>query len=70
VTSDAFTITLANDSACERQTAEQLRRILTTVDVSRWVRTHEIHIEEGAILFSHPVLRLNTRHLESDDALL
>jgi hypothetical protein len=70
VTSPAFNIRLAAGTEREQRMADQLRRILGTYDVSNWVRTHEILIEAGATPFSHPVLRLNTRHANNDDQLL
>lgn len=70
MTGGEFTIRLATGSARERRSEAQLRRVLAAYDVSKWVRTRRIIIEEGAIPFSHPTLRLNTRHLSSDDQLL
>lgn len=70
MTGGEFRIRLATGSQRERLTADQLRRVLDAYDVTKWVRTREVLIEEGAIPFSHPVLRLNTRHVDSDDQLL
>ena len=65
-----LTLALSNDTARERETADQLRRLVDQYDVSRWIRTRDILIEEKAIPHSHPVLTLNTRHLQQDDLLL
>jgi hypothetical protein len=67
---DGYEITLANDSRRERETRDQLRRVLATCDVASWVRTVDIVIEEGAVPHSHPRLTLNTRHLNDDGQLL
>jgi hypothetical protein len=69
-TPPALDITLARGTQREERTRDQLLRIIAKHDVSRWVRTTTLRIEEGAIPFSHPVLRLNTRHLSDDHALL
>ncbi len=62
-------ITLKNGADRERQTEEQLRRLLSEYDVARWTYTREIVIDESAIPHSHPVLTLHTRHLEEDSIL-
>jgi hypothetical protein len=65
-----YEIRLAHDSDREARTRDQLVQILSTHDVSRWVRTHQIIIEQMAIPHSHPVLTLNTRHGSDDGQLL
>lgn len=54
----------------EDQTQRQLRRILGSCPVSDWVFTRDIRIEANAVPHSHPVLTLNTRHLDDDHQLL
>lgn len=54
----------------EDQTERQLRRILGSYPVSDWVFTLDIRIEANAVPHSHPVLTLNTRHLDDDHQLL
>lgn len=54
----------------EDQTDRQLRRILGSYPVSDWVFTRDIRIEANAVPHSHPVLTLNTRHLDDDHQLL
>ncbi len=63
-------IRLAHDSERERQTAAQLERLLQTYDLSRWIVTRDVVIDETEIPHSHPVLTLHTRHLKDDDLLL
>ena len=63
-------ITLKRGTPGEAQTREQLRRLLTTYDVSPWIYTKSIVIDERAIPFSHPVLTLHTRHIKDDELLL
>ncbi len=62
-------IRLAHDSEAERQTRDQLLRLVAERDVARWLYTREIVIDETEIPHSHPVLTLHTRHL-GDDAML
>src|SRR5215470_6516498 len=62
-------ITLAHNSATEQQTRDQLQRLLKAYDVSAWIYTKAVAIDDRAIPHSHPVLTLHTRHLK-DDALL
>lgn len=69
-TSHPIAIQLEHGSAAEQRTKEQLERILSSYDLSRYTFTHQIVIDEKAIPHSHPVLTLHTRHLDSDDLLL
>jgi hypothetical protein len=66
----AIDITLKHDTAGEAQTRDQLRRLLAAYDVSPWIYTRSVVIDERAIPFSHPVLTLHTRHAKDDDLLL
>ncbi len=63
-------IRLAHGSAREQQTQTQLEGLLARYDVSKWVRTDKVVIDEDAIPHSHPVLTLHTRHLKDDELLL
>lgn len=63
-------IALKQGSPLEAQTRDQLQRLMKTYDLSPWLYTKSIVIDERAIPFSHPVLTLNTRHLKDDDLLL
>ncbi len=67
-----FEITLKHMDDRERQTEKQLRRLISSYDLSRWVFTRSIIIESGfnVIPHSHPVLTLSTRHLKDDELLL
>ena len=58
------------NSAAERATADQLRQTLVKYDVTRWIYTKKVHIDERAIPHSHPVLTLHTRHNGDEDGLL
>lgn len=60
-------IELATSSAHEKQAKEQLERILTKFDLSKWIFTEHIRIKSFTIPHSHPVLTLNTRHLNDDE---
>jgi hypothetical protein len=67
---DEIKISLKNGSKAEQQTKEQLQRLLKTHDVSKWIVTNSVLIDEKVIPHSHPVLTLNTRHLKDDELLL
>lgn len=66
----ATKITLAHNSVSERDTRDQLERLMSKYDVSKWLYTKEIVIDEDAIPHSDPVLTLHTRHLKDDELLL
>ena len=66
----ALAIALKNGSPGEAQTRDQLQKLVTSYDVSPWVFTRSIVIDERAIPFSHPVLTLHTRHAKDDELLL
>lgn len=68
--SDAMTIVYAHESEDERATGVQLLALLGRYDLSRWRFTSTVHIERGVIPHSHPILTLNTRHLDDDGLLL
>ena len=65
-----ISIELKHGSDPERQTKEQLERLLSSYDLQKYTFTHSVIIDEAAIPHSHPVLTLHTRHLHSDDQLL
>lgn len=66
----ALEIRVAKGAAGEEQGREQLQRIVTTWDLSRWVFTRTVQIQSGVIPHSHPVLTLNTLYLANDTAQL
>jgi len=66
----SLTIRLANDTERERRTRDQLEAVLRRFEVSRWIETREILIDENTTPHSHPVLTLHTRHLDNDLQLL
>lgn len=63
-------IALKQGTPDEARTRDQLRRLLATYDVSPWIYTNRIVIDERAVPFSHPVLTLHTRHAKDDELLL
>jgi len=64
-------ISLKNNTKAEQETKSQLERLIKTFDLSKWVFTNSIVVDEKtAIPHSHPVLTLSTRHLKDDDLLL
>ena len=67
---EKFNISLAHGSQAEQQTKDQLQRLLAAYDLSKWIFTRSIIIDEQAIPHSHPTLTLHTRHLKDDELLL
>ncbi|HEX3232473.1 MAG TPA: hypothetical protein VHQ95_26065, partial [Pyrinomonadaceae bacterium] len=67
---DKIEISLKNSTPQESQTRDQLQRLVKTYDLSMWIFTRSVLIDEKAIPHSHPILTLNTRHLKDDDLLL
>ncbi len=63
-------VRLAHDSEAEAATRDQLLALVEQYDVSAWIHTTEVLIDERAIPHSHPVLTLHTRHLGDDEMLL
>src|SRR5690606_20863096 len=62
----ALVIDVAEGTTAEEQTRQQLQRITTELDLSRWLFTRRVRIEAMAIPHSHPVLTVNTRYLGND----
>lgn len=65
---DKVEISLKNRSESETQTKERLEKLLQRHNVSKWVFTRKIIIEDNVIPHSHPVLTLSTR--DDGDRLL
>src|ERR1041384_65442 len=63
-------ITLKRGTKGEGLTKAQLQRLLKTYDLSKWIFTRSVIIEEDAIPHSHPVLTLSARHTKDDELLL
>ena len=65
-----LSITLKHGDAKERATQSQLERLLVQYDLTPWIFTTSVLIDEDAIPHSHPILTLHARHLKDDDLLL
>lgn len=63
-------VDLAHGSEEEELTREQLLRLIDEHDVSDWLYTDRVIIDQTQIPHSHPVLTLHTRHLGEDHHLL
>ena len=63
-------ITRKHGTPAEARTREQLDRLLATYDLSAWIYTKRVVVDEQAIPFSHPVLTLHTRHAKDDELLV
>jgi hypothetical protein len=61
---------LRHDSTSERATEAQLDRLLYKYDLTPWLFTRAVVIDDDATPHSHPVLTLHTRHLRDDLLLL
>lgn len=65
-----FDIRLRNNNQREHQAAEQLRRLLDTHDVSPFIFTYSVMIDEFDAPHSHPVLTINAVYLDDDNSAL
>lgn len=54
----------------ERRTKAQLEKVLQDHDLTKYVFTRQVMIEEGAVNHAFPVLTLNARFADSGDELL
>jgi hypothetical protein len=61
--SSIIRIETANGSERELKTQALLEDLVTQYDVSKWLFTESIMIEEGSIPHSHPTLTLNDRYV-------
>lgn len=59
-------ITLKKGTSAEKKGREQLQRLVSEYDLESWMFTRKVVIESHAIPHSHPVLTINTRHLDDD----
>ncbi|WP_282608165.1 hypothetical protein [Pelagibius sp. Alg239-R121] len=66
----AVSIELASGTALEEAGEAQLYRILARYDLQSLIFTRRVRIESRVIPHSHPVLTLNTRHLDDDELQL
>lgn len=67
---EAIDIRLQTGTPLEERGRDQLRRLLRTYDLHKWLFTRDVLIQSGVIPHSHPVLTLNTRYLDEDTAQL
>src|ERR1044071_6136285 len=65
---EAVHIRLQIGTPLEERARDQLRRLLRTYDLHKWLFLRDILIQSGVIPHSHPVLTLNTRYLDEDTA--
>jgi len=66
----AVNIHLRNGNEQELRAEAQLRRLLREYDLTPWIFTREIMIDQWAIPHSHPILTLHTRVVEDDNRQL
>ena len=64
------TISLRHGTVAEQATQRQLEKLFDEYDLSPWLFTQAVVIDEDAVPHSHPVLTLHTRHLKDDLLLL
>ena len=67
---ETIEIRLQSGTLLEQRGRDQLRRLLRTYDLHKWLFTRNVLIQSGVIPHSHPVLPLNTRYLDDDTAQL
>jgi hypothetical protein len=63
-------IRTASGTPLEEHGREQLRRLIATYDVDRWLFTRTVQIQSRVIPHSHPTLTLNTQYIQNDTAQL
>lgn len=70
--SQELSFELVNHDLYEERTKDQLLELMETHDLAPLLFTSKVRIQSGfdAIPKSHPVLTLNTRHLNDDELLL
>ena len=68
--SSDFDIRLANNTQREKAAEKQLKRLLDTYDVSPFVFTYSIKIDQDDAPHSHPILTLNDYFIEDDASAL
>jgi hypothetical protein len=67
---DSVKIDTKRNTSRERQTKDELGKILASYDLSKYIFTRKVMIEESAMNHAFPELTLNVRFLHSDDELL
>jgi hypothetical protein len=67
---EALEIRLHRGTPLDERGRDQLRRLLRTYDLRKWLFTRDVLIQSGVIPHSHPVLTLNTRYVDDDIAQL
>ena len=63
-------ISLAHGTTSEVETRDQLQRLLANYDLSDWLWTRKIVIDNHSIPHSRPVLTLHSRHVNDELLLL
>lgn len=63
-------ILLVKGTENERKTREQCLRLFEQYALDKWFYTERMHIEEGAIPHSHPILTLGTHYMHDTEQLL
>jgi hypothetical protein len=67
---DSISIRTAHHGPREEQTAEQLKSLIGTYDLSKYTFTREVVIDRGAMNHAFPELTLNVRFADAPDDLL
>ena len=67
---DGISIRTAHHGPREEQTAEQLKKLIGTYDLSKYTFTREVMIDRGAMNHAFPELTLNARWADAPDDLL
>jgi hypothetical protein len=67
--SPEINFTTKNGSDKEKAVIPKMQQLLKQYDLSKWIFTREVIIEQYAIPHSHPVLTLNTRPVREEEML-
>lgn len=68
-TASEVEITTKNDSKYEVGVAERMQNLLDEYDLSKWIFTRKVIVEDNVIPHSHPVLTLNTKNQGNNELL-
>jgi hypothetical protein len=67
---DSVKVDTSRNTDRERQTKAELEKILSSYDLSKYIFTRKVVIEEKSMNHAFPTLTLNVKFLDSDDELL
>lgn len=67
--SPSVEISTKNGSKWEKSVAERVQDLLNEYDLSKWIFTNKVIVEDNVIPHSHPILTLNTKNQSNKELL-